>query len=193
MNKRCHPSTEAQLFRDRTNLKTNPVSTPIASPRGSRIKYKYDDKSGLFELHKVMPAGAVFPFDFGLLRSTRGADGDPLDVLALVEDPLSLGSLVEVRLIGVTEAKQTQESKTNRNDRLTGIAAASHLYKRVRSFRELGSHFLDEIESSFIAYNEMQDRKFKPLGRHNASRAMNLVRAGSAQFEEHSKKRRRES
>src|SRR5688500_10091266 len=70
----------------------------IETPKGSRNKYKYDEQRGLFKLRKMLPLGSIFPFDFGFLPSTRGADGDPLDVLVLMDAPTFPGCVVLVRL-----------------------------------------------------------------------------------------------
>jgi inorganic pyrophosphatase len=174
-------------------LKLDPFSSSgelnvvIETPKGSRNKYKYDEKSGLFRLDKLMPTGTVFPFDFGFLPATRGADGDPLDVLVLMAEPGSVGCLVAARLVGVIEAQQTQNGKTRRNDRLIGVAATSHLHRHVRSFRDLSPGLVDEIERFFVAYNAMQDREFRVLGRHGAARARRVIRVGRADFEGNSK------
>jgi inorganic pyrophosphatase len=70
------------------------VNVIVETPRGCRTKFKYDDKSGLFRFDKMMPTGLTFPFDFGFLPSTRGEDGDPLDVLILTEEPAFPGCLI---------------------------------------------------------------------------------------------------
>ena len=142
------------------------------------FKYKYDAEKGLFKLHKFMPTGTVFPFDFGFLPATEGEDGDPLDALVLMDEPVSVGCLVATRLIGVIEAEQTQDGETKRNDRLVGVAAVSHLHKSIRELRDLDNSLLNDIERFFVAYNEMQDRKFKPLGRYGVARARKVIRAG---------------
>src|SRR5215210_3886384 len=80
----------------------------IETPKGSRNKFNYDEELGLFKLGGVLPAGAVFPFDFGFVPSTVGGDGDPLDVLVLMDEPAFAGCLVAVQLIGVIEAEQTE-------------------------------------------------------------------------------------
>ena len=59
----------------------------------------------------------VFPYDFGFVPSTRAGDGDPLDLLALTDDSLFPGCLVEYMLIGATEAKQEEKGKNKRDDR----------------------------------------------------------------------------
>src|SRR5919199_1807176 len=97
----------------------------IETPKGSRNKFDYDEELGLFKLGGVLPAGASFPFDFGFLPATRGGDGDPLDVLVLMDEPAFAGCLVTVRLLGVIEAEQTEGDATTRNDRLIAVAATS--------------------------------------------------------------------
>ena len=72
---------------DAVNPETGYLSVVVETPKGSRNKYKYDDKLGVFKVHCLLPAGAVFPFDFGFVPSTVGEDGDPLDVLVLMEEP----------------------------------------------------------------------------------------------------------
>jgi inorganic pyrophosphatase len=68
---------------------TKGLNAVIDTPKGSRNKFKFDDELGLFRLSGILPAGAVFPFDFGDVPSTRGEDGDPLDVLVLMDGRLS--------------------------------------------------------------------------------------------------------
>lgn len=63
----------------------------VETPKGSRTKFKYDNKSGLFLFDKALPVGQSFPFDFGFLPSTVGEDGDPLDVLILADQPTFTG------------------------------------------------------------------------------------------------------
>jgi inorganic pyrophosphatase len=155
----------------------------VETPKGSRNKYKYDEKVHLFKLHKLLPTGTVFPFDFGFVPCTRAPDGDPLDVLVLMDEPVAVGCLVPVRLIGVVEAKQTQDGKTSRNDRLIGIATTSRMYQDVRSLSGLNAALLTEVEKFFVFYNSLQGRTFKVLGRHGTARALKTVHAGKAEFE----------
>src|ERR1043166_8958149 len=125
----------------------------IETPKGSRNKYNYDEELRLFKLGGVLTSGAVFPFDFGFVPSTKGGDGDPLDVLVLMDEPAFTGCLVRVRLVGVIEAEQTErEGETTRNDRLIGVAAESRLHKGVRSLEDLSPNLLEEIEHFFVSY-----------------------------------------
>lgn len=72
-----------------------------------------------------MPEGMLFPYDFGFVPSTKADDGDPLDVLVLSDAPLFPGCLVECTVIGVIEAEQQEQGRTNRNDRLIAFANQS--------------------------------------------------------------------
>ena len=155
----------------------------IETPKGSRNKFNYDEASGLFKLGGVLPAGASFPFDFGFVPSTLGGDGDPLDVLVLMDEPAFAGCLVRVRLVGVIEAEQTErDGETTRNDRLIGVAAESRLHKGVRTLGALGDALLDEIEHFFVSYNDFKGKRFNPLGRFGPRKASALVEEGMKEF-----------
>jgi inorganic pyrophosphatase len=167
---------------DAYDAETRELSVIIDTPQGSRNKFKYDERLRLFKLGGVLPAGAVFPFDFGFVPSTRGGDGDPLDVLVLMDEPAFVGCLVGARLIGVIEAEQVEEGKTERNDRLIAVAAESRNHREVGSLAQLSENFLHEIEHFFVSYNAAKGKAFKPLGRGGPERAERLVEAGIRLF-----------
>jgi len=153
----------------------------IETPKGHRNKFKYDQKRGLFVLSGILPAGAVFPFDFGFVPSTSGEDGDPLDVLVLMDEPAFVGCLVPANLIGVIEAEQTEDGKTERNDRLIAVAANSRSHHEIRSLDQIDKNTVTEIEHFFVSYNTIKGKRFKPLGRHGPGRAKKLIeQAGAA-------------
>jgi inorganic pyrophosphatase len=155
----------------------------IETPQGSRNKFDYDEELGLFKLGGVLPAGAVFPFDFGFVPSTLGGDGDPLDVLVLMDEAAFAGCLVEARLVGVLEAEQTEEDgTTTRNDRLIAVAANARNHTEVRSLGQLSENLLDEIEHFFVSYNEMKGKRFEPLGRFGPERARRVIEEGARLF-----------
>lgn len=157
------------------------VNVVIDTPKGSRNKFKYDERLRLFKLGGVLPVGMSFPFDFGYIPTTAGGDGDPLDVLLLMDEPAFVGCLVETRLIGVIEAEQTEAGRTERNDRLIGVAAQSRVHEKVRELRELNEQLLNEIEHFFVSYNEAKDKRFAPLSRGDAARARQILEAGQKQ------------
>ena len=157
----------------------------IETPKGSRNKFKYDEKRGVFYLSGVLPAGAVFPFDFAYLPSPEGEDGDPLDILLLMDEPAFAGCLIPARLLGVIEAEQTErDGKTERNDRLVAVAAKSHTHRDVQDLSDLNDALLDEVEHFFKSYNDARGKAFKPTGRFGKERAHELVQQGMARAED---------
>lgn len=156
------------------------VNAVIETPQGSRSKFTYDEELDLFTLSKVLPAGMVWPYDFGFVPNTLGGDGDPLDVLVLLDEPVFAGCLVQARLIGVFEVEQTErDGATMRNDRLVAVSVESHARKDLKSLHELGDEIVEEIEHFFVSYNEMAGKKLKVLGRYAAEKARETVEAGS--------------
>jgi inorganic pyrophosphatase len=151
------------------------LNVVIDTPKGSRNKYKYDERHGQWRLSKVLPAAHSFPHDFGFLPSTRGEDGDPVDVLVLMDEPAFPGCVVPARLIGVLEAEQTEGGKTVRNDRLVAVVETPYNPAEYLSLEEVSRQRLDEIEHFFISYNKMEGRQFTPLARRGADRARELL------------------
>jgi inorganic pyrophosphatase len=113
------------------------VQVIIETPKGSRNKYAWDTEQKVFALKKVLPEGMVFPHDFGFIPSTEGDDGDPIDVLVLMDQSAFTGCLVKARLIGVIEGEQTEKGKTERNDRLLAVAQSSHTHSTIKSIKDL--------------------------------------------------------
>src|SRR5579864_7107249 len=100
------------------NAKKATCRAIIETPKGSRNKFDYDPESNLFMLGGLLPEGMMFPFDFGFIRSTRGDDGDPVDILVLMDAPAHVGCLIDVRLIGVIFAEQIDDGEKETNNRL---------------------------------------------------------------------------
>ena len=155
----------------------------IETPKGSHNKYKYDDKLRIFRLAEALPEGLAFPFDFGFLPSTLGADGDPVDVLLLMDQPTFCGCLVPSRLVGIIEAEQTEKDQTKeRNDRLVAIPLKTRRYKNIRSVKDCDQHMVKEIERFFMTYDEDSGKKFKVLSLHGPHRAELLAKNGMKKF-----------
>lgn len=167
---------------DTYDKESGDLNVIIDTPKDSRNKYSYDEKLNLFVLKGVLFAGASFPFDFGFVPSTLGGDGDPLDVLVLMDEPVFPGVLVPSRLIGVIEAEQTEEGETERNDRLLAVASKSRNHEHVHATGDLSENLLAEIEHFFVSYNSIKGKVFKPIGRFGPDRAHKIIEEGLALF-----------
>lgn len=148
----------------------------IETPKGSRNKFSFDPKQEIFSLKKVLPAGMAFPYDFGFLPRTLADDGDPIDVLLLMDEPAYPGCLVISRLIGVIRGEQVDGKKRIRNDRLVAVAEANHMYANVKKLDDLPKHFVKELEDFFVNYHQLEGKQYKLLGCKEAGEAMRLIK-----------------
>ncbi len=136
----------------------------IETPKGSRNKYAYEPDERIFTLKKVLPAGMAFPYDFGFVPSTLGGDGDPLDVLVLMDEPAFPGCKLTARVIGIIEGEQGRRKKAVRNDRVVAIESANHSYAHVRHIEDLGRQFEQELEQFFVNYHSLSGEEYRIVG-----------------------------
>jgi len=159
------------------------VTAVVETVKGSRTKLDFDPKRQCFVVSKVLPEGMSFPFDFGFIPSTTGGDGDPLDVVLLLDESVPTGTVVPARLIGVIEATQTTKGgRRNENDRLLAVGASSVLYANVKRLSDLPGAVTDQIEQFFVAYNRIEGKKFVAKDHHGPKRARECFRAGQRRF-----------
>ena len=161
------------------DLKTGDLTVVIETPKGSPNKYDYDSSCGAFRFAAVLPEGMSFPFDFGFVPSSLGDDGDPLDVLVLMDAPTPVGCVLSVKLIGVIVAKQREHNgEWVQNDRLLAVATRSRRHTYINSLDDLRPELMDEIEAFFGQYNRLAGKEFKPGGRFGPDKARKLIDAG---------------
>jgi inorganic pyrophosphatase len=154
------------------------VHAIIETPRGSQNKYDYDPKHSLFGLGTPLPPGFAFPHDFGFIPSTLGDDGDPIDVLVLMDDRSFPGCLVKARLIGVFEAEESNKSGAVRNDRLVAVASESYEHRDTKKLRDIPQSLRKGIVDFFVAYNRERGKEFRFLAERGPATAEELVRKG---------------
>lgn len=160
------------------------VTVIVETPKGKGLKYDFDPKTGYFSLNKIMPAGMVFPFDFGFIPGTLGEDGDPIDIIVISELETFPGCAMKCRIIGAIQANQTERTgETMRNDRYLAVPLVSAMYAGTETIGQLPKIILDQLEQFFINYNEEAGKKFEVLGRSNAKTAMKELEKGQKQTE----------
>ena len=157
-------------------VKHDLVQVVIETPAASRNKFAFDPDQGVFVLKKVLPAGMVFPYDFGFLPQTLAPDGDPIDVLLLMDEPAYPGCLVSSRLVGVIEGQQLDGKKKVRNDRLIAVAETNHMYANVRTLKDLPKKWLEELQIFFVNYHNLEGKKYELLGCKGADAAFSLIK-----------------
>ena len=160
----------------------------IETPKGCRNKFDYDPDSGLFMLGGLLPEGMMFPFDFGFIPSTLGEDGDPLDIMVLMDAPAHVGCLIHVRIIGVIMAEQTDDGKTERNDRLLGVTVHSYDHEDLSTIDDVSKTLLNQVEEFFVSYNRQRGKKFRITGTGGPKKALKFLKNGIRAYENHNKK-----
>jgi inorganic pyrophosphatase len=139
------------------------IKVVIETPKGSRNKYAFDPDEKAFTLKKVLPAGMAFPYDFGFVPSTEADDGDPLDVLVLMDEPAFPGCIVKCRVVGVIEGEQGNGKKTERNDRVVAVEIANHQWEHIDHIDNLGKQFVKELEEFFVNYHALTGKQYRIL------------------------------
>ena len=156
----------------------------IETPKGRRTKFKYEEDSGLFSLSKILPQGFSFPFNFGFVPSTIAEDGDPADILVLMEEAAHVGCLLQVRLLGAIKVMQTEDGKTTPNDRIVAVPVQSPEYARMQTLDDLHSNLTEELADFLSLYNKNSDMKDEVTGTCGPDEAMDLLDKASRRFEE---------
>jgi len=154
------------------------IQVIIETPKGSRNKYAFDPKQKIFELKKVLPAGMAFPYDFGFVPSTIADDGDPVDVLVLMDEPAFPGCLLKCRIIGIIEGEQKNKNDKERNDRIVAVERDNHSFADIKHINDLGEAFLKELEEFFVNYHQLTGKEYKILGAKGPGRARKLLDEG---------------
>jgi inorganic pyrophosphatase len=150
----------------------------IETPKGSRNKFAYDSDERIFELKKVLPSGMTFPYDFGFVPSTKADDGDPVDVLVLMDEPAFPGCVLTCRPIGVIEGEQGDKKDKERNDRIIAVEKDAHSWADIKTISDLGKEFCRELVEFFVNYHKLSGEQYRVLGLRGPGQARKLVKSG---------------
>ncbi len=154
------------------------INVVIETPKGSRNKYAFDSERKIFKLKRVLPAGMTFPYDFGFIPSTKAEDGDPTDVLVLMDEPAFPGVLVSCRIIGIIEGQEKDKKERERNDRIVAVEKENHTYAHVEHVRDLGKKFVRELEEFFVNYHDLSGTEYKVLDVKGPGQAHQRIQDG---------------
>jgi inorganic pyrophosphatase len=152
------------------------INAIIETPKGSRNKYAYDEKTDMIVLKKALPAGMVFPFDFGFIPSTFAEDGDPMDILVLTDSPTFPGCLVRSKVLGIIKVEQEEDGEKVRNDRVIAVQLQSRMYGSANHIEDLPSGLVKEIVNFFASYHNISEDEFNPLGNDGPEVAIKLIK-----------------
>lgn len=152
------------------------VEAVIEIPRGSRNKYEYDERAGVFRLDRVLSSAVFYNFDYGFVTGTRAEDGDHTDALLLIDEPTFPGCYVWARPVGGLEMRD----ENGPDFKVLCVAVGDPHQAHVRRLRQVRPHRLVEIEHFFQTYKLLEDKTVEVVGWHDLDRARELLRADRA-------------
>jgi inorganic pyrophosphatase len=148
----------------------------VESPRGSRLKLRYDPELGAIVAKRPLPLGFAYPYDWGFVPSTKAPDGDPIDALVLWEVPSFPGVVLRCRALGVLLLEQdARQGGRERNDRLLAIPLEHHRGEGLRDVRELPARVRDELAHFFTSSVFFEPKSPRILGWDGPEAARALV------------------
>jgi len=147
------------------------VDAIVEIPRGSRNKYEFNPATGAIHLDRVLSSSVHYPGDYGFILGTRCPDGDPLDVLILVEEPTFPGCRVGVRPIGIL----IMQDEGGEDEKILGVPVADPRFEEVTDVSVLPHHWLVEVENFFATYKALEGKSVATEGWKGAREANRIL------------------
>jgi inorganic pyrophosphatase len=148
------------------------VEAVVEIPRGSRNKYEIDHETGVVRLDRVLFSSVHYPADYGFIPGTTSADGDPLDVLIIVEEPTFPGCRVRIRPIGVL----LMRDEKGIDEKILGVPVADPRFDGINDITDLQEHWLLEIRNFFDTYKLLEGKAVAVEGWKGAREAKALLK-----------------
>jgi inorganic pyrophosphatase len=175
----ANPSRLQSIVRkDKDENDNSLIQVVIETPKGSRNKYELDAEEKVFRLKKVLPAGMTFPYDFGFVPRTLAEDGDPVDVLVLMDEPAFPGCVLKCRIVGIIEGEQGDSRAKERNDRIVAIEKQNHSFAEILHIDDLGKIFVRELEEFFVNYHKLSAEQFRVIDVKGPKQAKKRIEVG---------------
>jgi len=154
------------------------VNMIVEIPKGCRSKFELDKETGLIKLDRYLYSSSVYPGDYGFIPQTLAADGDPLDILVMVNEPTFSGCLIEARVVGMFRMKD----KGADDYKVLGVPNDDPLFGHVKRLQDVPPHFLREVEHFFGTYKQLEGAHTESLGWIGAEESTQEVRGSVDRF-----------
>ncbi len=147
------------------------VRAIVEIPKNSANKYEYDGELGVFRLDRALYSPMHYPGDYGFIPGTLAEDGDPLDVLILVDEPSFTGCLMEVRPVGLLNMVDEREN----DQKILAVPNENPRFDSIHTMDQVFPHIRKEIEYFFSIYKELQGGKTKMEGWSGPPEARKII------------------
>ncbi|MBI5958392.1 MAG: inorganic diphosphatase [Chloroflexi bacterium] len=149
----------------------NTVYCLVEIPKGSRNKYEYSKKAGVIKLDRVLYSPVHYPSDYGLVPQTYAEDGDPLDILVMVNEPTFAGCVIEARPVAVFH----MIDRGDPDDKILAVPATDPIFDDYKDMGDVPKHFLNEVAHFFQIYKQLQGIEVTTQGWENAEAARQVI------------------
>ncbi|HUF31514.1 MAG TPA: inorganic diphosphatase [Gemmatimonadaceae bacterium] len=155
------------------------LTAVVEIPSGSRNKYELDKESGLIRLDRVLYSAVHYPGDYGFIPRTLAEDGDPCDVLVLLNEPTFPGCQIDVRPIGVLRMLDRGEP----DDKILAVPCHDPSYGEYFDIADIPQHYLREVEHFFGIYKDLEGKRMEVRGWEKSELAAQAVLDAMALYE----------
>ncbi|MDH7485415.1 MAG: inorganic diphosphatase [Anaerolineae bacterium] len=152
----------------------------VEIPKGSRNKYEYTKQDGLIKLDRVLYSSLHYPGDYGLIPRTFCEDGDPLDILVMINEPTFPGCIIEARPIGVFRMLDRGVA----DDKILAVPATDPLFIEYDDIADIPQHFLREVAHFFEVYKDLEGTRTSPGSWEGAEVAKAEIEEAIALYEQ---------
>ncbi len=136
------------------------LNAVIEIPKGSSNKYEYDKELQVFRLDRTLYSPVHYPGAYGFLPRTLSEDGDPLDVVVIVEHDTFPGCLIEVRPLGVL----VMADDAGLDHKILAVPVNDPRMRDVHGLQHLPRHYLAEVDYFFNIYKDLEGKKSDTYG-----------------------------
>lgn len=153
------------------------VPAIIEIPRGSKLKYEIDKATGLLMLDRVLYSSVHYPANYGFIPRTHADDGDPLDILVLMQEPVEPLTIVRARALGGLKMRDDK----GEDDKIIAVCIDDPAFSHYHEADELPPHVVLELDRFFRDYKVLEGKISvvdRPYDRKTALEVMRAARAG---------------
>jgi len=149
------------------------VNSIVEIPKGRRNKFEIDKRTGLIRLDRYLYSASFYPGDYGFIPHTLAEDGDPLDILVMVNEPTFSGCLIEARVIGLFRMRDRGVP----DYKVLGVPNSDPLFAEIQDLPNVPRHYLREVEHFFATYKQLEGVTIETEGWAPAEQASTEVNA----------------
>lgn len=152
----------------------------VEIPKGSRNKYEYSKKTGVIKLDRVLYSPLHYPGDYGLIPQTYAEDGNPLDILVMLNEPTFSGCVIEARPVAVFRLTDRGVP----DDKILAVPATDPIFDDHHDIEDIPKHYVSEVAHFFQTYKQLQGIQVTPKGWEGVEAAREIILQSIQRYEE---------